>query len=161
MDDLAVRPPNDDELATLAEFRWQWDLENGRTPTINHDEFVHSFVLWAQRNRRSHRAVVMLRGSEIIGMAWLAIVPRVPTPRSVERSSGDVQSVYVVPHERDRGHGGRLIEAIMRLAREAGVERVTVHSSDRAVPMYERQRFVNSPRLLQAEVPPSSGRIAG
>ncbi|MFJ5993848.1 GNAT family N-acetyltransferase [Streptomyces sp. NPDC092370] len=37
-------------------------------------------------------------------------------------------------------------------ARELGLERVTVHSSPRAVPAYARSGFQESPRLLQAQV---------
>lgn len=94
----------------------------------------------------------MLRGTTIIGMAWLAVLRRVPTPRAVERLSGDVQSVYVVPAERHRGYGGQLIDAILKLARELEVERVTVHSSERAIPAYESRGFNASARLLRADV---------
>lgn len=152
MDSITIRPPREDELDTLARLRWQWVLENGDTPTTSRGEFVEAFVQWAARNTSSHRPMIMLRGREVIGMAWLAILQRVPTPRATERSSGDVQSMYVVPAERHRGHGGRLIDAIMKTAHELGLERVTVHSSERAIPAYERHGFNASDRLLQAHV---------
>ena len=150
MDRLTVRPPMDEELRTLAELRWNWTREKGEMPTISRGEFIASFTRWARQNSSSHRPMIMLRGREIIGMAWLALLPRVPTPHAVERSCGDVQCVYVVPGERGQSHGGRHISAIMRLARELGLERVTVHSSDRAIPAYKRHGFSTSPRLLQA-----------
>ncbi|WP_399919875.1 GNAT family N-acetyltransferase [Streptomyces kanamyceticus] len=78
--------------------------------------------------------------------------PEVALPRTFERSSGDVQCTYVVPDERDRGLGGELIEAVLAWAKDLGLERVTVHSSDRAVSAYSRHGFQASPRLLQAEV---------
>jgi GNAT superfamily N-acetyltransferase len=83
-------------------------------------------------------------------MAFLAITARVPTPRVFSRTSGDVQCVYVVPEARDSGLGGLLIDAVLRLATELGLERVTVHSSARAVRAYERHGFAGSPELLQA-----------
>ncbi|MER7180174.1 GNAT family N-acetyltransferase [Streptomyces hyaluromycini] len=61
-------------------------------------------------------------------------------------------SVYVVPAERDGGLGGRLIDAVLDRARELGLERVTVHSSPRAVPACSRHGFESSPRLLHAHV---------
>jgi GNAT superfamily N-acetyltransferase len=88
----------------------------------------------------------------VIGMAWLAVVQRVPTPRAPRRASGDLQCVYVVPEARDGGLGGRLIRAVLDGARELGLERVTVHSSPRAIPAYARCGFQESPRLLQARV---------
>jgi GNAT superfamily N-acetyltransferase len=115
-------------------------------------EFVRHFVAWARRNASSHRCMVVVRGDVVIGMAWLAITQRVPTPHTLERSSGDVQCVYVVPDERDSGLGGRLITKILDLARRLALERVTVHSSTRAVPAYSRQGFEASPRLLQADL---------
>ncbi|WP_106181607.1 GNAT family N-acetyltransferase [Prauserella shujinwangii] len=153
MESLTVRPPEEEEIPALAELRWQWILEKGASPSTGRDEFVSAFARWARENRSSHRPVILLRGREILGMAWLALVPRVPTPLAVERSSGDVQGVYVVAHERGRGHGGRLIAALLRLAEDLGLERVTVHSSERAVPVYERSGFTASPRLLQAGIP--------
>lgn len=88
----------------------------------------------------------------VIGMSWLAITQRVPHPRAFERISGDVQCVYVVPDERDRGLGGKLIEAVLAWARDLGLARVTVHSSDRAVSAYSWHGFEVSPHLLQVEV---------
>jgi GNAT superfamily N-acetyltransferase len=127
-------------------------LENEGTPVTTCGEFVRHFVKWAQENASSHHCMVMARNDVIIGMAWLAIVPRVPTPRAPERASGDVQCVYVVPDARNSGLGGRIIEAVLELADELGLERVTVHSSSRAIAAYTRCGFAASPRLLQAEV---------
>ncbi|WP_019707799.1 GNAT family N-acetyltransferase [Streptomyces xinghaiensis] len=147
---VAVREARGEELAAVAALRWEWVLENGGTPVTTREEFLRYFVGWARENAGSHRCLVVLRGTEVIGMAWLAVVRRVPSPRAPARASGDVQCVYVVPAERDRGLGGLLIDAVRELAREAGLERVTVHSSSRAVPAYRRHGFVASPRLLQA-----------
>ncbi len=74
--------------------------------------------------------------------------------RALDRASGDVQCVYVAPGERDVGLGGRLISAVLDLAHDHGLERVTVHSSDRAVRAYARHGFGAPPRLLQAELTP-------
>lgn len=76
----------------------------------------------------SHRCKVLARGELISGMAWLVVLPRVPSPRALQRTSGDLQRVWVIPGERDSGLGGRLIDAILARAR-LGLERVTVHSS--------------------------------
>ncbi|GGV64260.1 hypothetical protein GCM10010228_14840 [Streptomyces massasporeus] len=60
--------------------------------------------------------------------------------------------MYVVPEARDGGLGGRLVRAVLDVARELGLERVTVHSSSRAIPAYARSGFEESPRLLQARI---------
>jgi GNAT superfamily N-acetyltransferase len=145
MSEIAIRPVKDDELGMVAALRWQWLLENEGTPVTTRDEFVRHLVTWARENTASHHCLVMVRGDAVIGMAWLAIVQRVPTPRALERASGDVQCVYVVPDERDTGLGGRLIDAVLDLVRELGLERATVHSSARAVSAYSRHGFAVCP----------------
>ncbi|MGP3979561.1 GNAT family N-acetyltransferase [Streptomyces sp. KR80] len=156
MNSIAIRPALPDDLVTVAELRWQWLLEKGETPVTSRDDFVDHFVTWAQEEASSHHCMVMVRDDVVIGMAWLAVTQRVPSPRALERSSGDLQCVYVVPEERDTGLGGRLIDAVLALAHERGLERVTVHSSSRAISAYSRHGFAVSPRLLQADVARSS-----
>ncbi|MFF5989870.1 GNAT family N-acetyltransferase [Prauserella flavalba] len=152
MDTVSIRPVSDDDLPAAADLRWRWVLENRGTPTTTYDGFVRHFVGWARENAATHRCLVAVRAGEVVGMAWLAVLPRVPTPRALERASGDLQCAYVAPHERDNGVGGRLIDGVLTLARELGLERVTVHSSARAVAAYSRHGFAVSPRLLQADL---------
>ena len=70
---------------------------------------------------REGELVAELDGA-IVGMAWLAFAPRVPSPRALDRRNGDVQSVYVWPDARGRGVGGRLVDAIVEEARAALAE---------------------------------------
>jgi GNAT superfamily N-acetyltransferase len=161
MDSIVIRSAKPDELDAVAGLRWQWMLENEATPVTTCDGFVDHFVAWARKNTSSHRCMVVVRGNAVIGMAWLAITQRVPTPRSLDRASGDVQCVYVVPEQRNTGVGGRLITQILDLAGQMGLERVTVHSSHRAIPAYSRHGFAVSPRLLQADLAHSANSGSG
>lgn len=113
---------------------------------------MRHFVAWARENTSSHCCTVLVREDVVVGMAWLAVLARVPSPRALQRASDDLQCVYVLPGERDGGLGGRLIDAVLDRARELGLERVTVHSSPRAIPAYCRHGFESSPRLLHARV---------
>ncbi|HVV08457.1 GNAT family N-acetyltransferase [Amycolatopsis sp.] len=149
MNDIEIRPAEDRDLTAVAGLRWRWVAEK-QVPDTGREEFVRHFTAWAQERKHTHRCLVVARGAEVIGMAFLAAVERVPTPRALCRRSGDVQCVYVVPEERDSGVGGRLLDAVLELGRELGYERVTVHSSDRAIPAYRRHGFGDSPRLLQS-----------
>jgi GNAT superfamily N-acetyltransferase len=154
VDDVAVGYAADDELDVVATLRWQWAVrENNRAPATSREEFVQAFVSWAREHASSHRWIIASCDDEIIGMACLAVVPRVPSPQSPDRAPGDLQSVYVVPGERNTGLGGQIVTAILSLAGQLGLERVTVHSSPRAVSAYSRTGFAVSPRLLQAEAP--------
>ncbi|TCP54282.1 N-acetylglutamate synthase-like GNAT family acetyltransferase [Tamaricihabitans halophyticus] len=152
MSECAVRAARDDELPAVAGLRWRWVVDQGATPAIDRGEFVARFVDWARLNTATHHCLVALRDEVVLGMAWLAVLPRVPAPNALDRISGDVQCVYVVPEERDSGLGGQLIEAVQSLARQLGAERVTVHSSARAVPGYARWGFETSDRLRQVKL---------
>ncbi|MGI5425781.1 GNAT family N-acetyltransferase [Streptomyces sp. CA-179760] len=153
MENISIRPARPREQAAVAGLRWDWLVENGDEGLGEREEFVRQFVGWARENTASHRCMVVVRDDTVvIGMAWLAVVQRVPTPRAPRRASGDLQCVYVLPEARDGGLGGRLIQAVLDRAQELGLERVTVHSTPRAIPAYARRGFQESPRLLQARV---------
>lgn len=145
---IATAIPGD--LPALAGLRWRWVLENDGTPVVSRDEFVTIFSDWALAHSATHHCTVARRGETVIGMAWLATIPRVPSSRAPARASGDVQSVYILPSERNSGTGGRMLAAVLAHAFEAGLERVTVQSTPGAVTAYERAGFAASARLLQA-----------
>jgi hypothetical protein len=107
VDDIAVRPAKDGELAAVAGLRWRWAQENQSEPITSYDEFVRRFVTWARENPHSHRCMVVVRGDVVIGMAWLAIIsecrahvpligpqatcsPCMSCPRSETAASGSV-----------------------------------------------------------------------
>ncbi|MCT9077256.1 GNAT family N-acetyltransferase [Streptomyces fulvoviolaceus] len=155
MENIVIRVAQPSDLAAVADLRWRWVAENANSPDpdlVQRDEFVRHFVAWAKENASSHRCMVLVRDTTIIGMAWLAVLHRVPAPHALNRASGDLQCVYVIPEARDTGLGGRLIEATLAAAHELGLERVTVHSSPRAIPAYARHGFEPSTRLLHAHV---------
>ncbi|QUQ65659.1 GNAT family N-acetyltransferase [Kutzneria sp. CA-103260] len=154
MTKIEVRPARPAEFEAVAGLRWHWVAERYGLPDAGREAFIREFAVWARENTATHRCMVLVREEQVIGMAFLAIAPRVPSPRAFTRASGDVQCVYVVPEARDQGLGGQLIDAVLGLAKELGLERVTVHSSERAVTAYERHGFAVSPCLLQAEVVP-------
>ena len=115
---------------------------------------VESFAIdldtWWAKHDESHLAfVARVPESEVVGMAWLALVPRVPRPGVTTRRSADIQSVFVVPEQRGERIGSALVRAAIEYAFRHGAGRVTVHSGRKAVPVYERLGFASSPQLLQ------------
>ncbi|WP_017544639.1 GNAT family N-acetyltransferase [Nocardiopsis prasina] len=152
MSEATVRPARTEDLRGVAELRWGWETEVHGAPELPLDEFTARFVDWGRGQRDTHHCYVAVMDGALVGMAWLAVTPRVPQPRAFGRASGDVQCVYVRPESRDLGLGGQLIQAVLGLARELELERVSVHSSDRAVPAYARHGFAVSPVLLQADL---------
>jgi GNAT superfamily N-acetyltransferase len=152
MDTVEFRLARSEEFAAVAGLRWQWEVEVGVTPTVPRETFEKGFAEWARRHTDSHRCIVVCRNGIVVGMAWLAVVERVPTPDSMSRATGDLQSVYLVPEARSGGLGSRLIAAALDEARALGLPKVTVQSTTRAVPVYSRNGFAASPKVLQAEL---------
>lgn len=154
MNELLVRRAEPSEYARLAGMRWNWIVEEaGGVPLGDQGVFETEFEAWAHANAETHHAYVAIRHGALVGMAWLALIRRVPSPRALRRSTGDVQSVYVVPEHRAAGIGAALIAAVKEAAEEAGAERVTVHSSSRARTAYMRAGFSVEPRLMLVELP--------
>lgn len=144
-----IRLAGPEDLEGLARLLWLHAApeEQAQQPV---EAFSVDLCTWWTDHNGSHMAFVALHGStEVGGMAWLALVPRVPRPGETSRVSADIQSVFVVPELRRRGIGSQLVHAAVDHARSFGATRVTVHSGRRAVTVYERLGFASSGQLLQ------------
>ena len=146
---MRISQANADDVADLARLLWLDTLHEESTPQ-SVDEFAAELAQWWAAHQDSHLAfVARLLGPEIVGMAWVALVPRVPRPGATSRLSADIQSVFVMPKQRGRGIGSALVEAASEHATHLGSLRVTVQSGRKAVPVYERLGFESSRQLLQ------------
>ena len=145
--DVTVRRASDADAPALAGLRWRRATQERGYQGDNLDEFVATLGDW-MRGHPEHRAFVAEAAGEVVGMAWLAVLDRVPTANKYARRGGDVQSVFVVPELRDRRVGALLMSAVLDEARRLELEHVTVHSSRRAVPFYERNGWRHDPELL-------------
>lgn len=133
--------------------RWIWNVEErGERPEHTEQEYVTGAAAWARAHAASHLPhVAVADEGMIVGMAWLALTPRVATTSSFDRLSGDLQSCFVLPRLRGQGIGGRLVRAVLDTATTMGAEHVTVHTSPDAPDMYLRNGFRSSARLLFAD----------
>jgi GNAT superfamily N-acetyltransferase len=132
------------DAPALAALRLAWGREHG----AGDEAFAALFEEWVRGSGETHTGFVATVGDAIVGMAWLARLPRTPSPERGPRLHGDVQSVYVLPSHRGHGTGTALTNAVIEEARAAGVQRLTVQSSTRAVTLYESLGFASSPKLL-------------
>jgi GNAT superfamily N-acetyltransferase len=147
-DDVTVRRATPADAPALAGLRWSRATQDHGHQGDNRAELVAAMADW-MRTHPGHQAYVAELGGEVVGMAWLALLDRVPTATSYSRRGGDVLSVFVVPGLRNRGVGARLMAAILQEASRLELEQVTVHSSSRAVPFYERNGWVHDPETLR------------
>jgi len=145
------READDSDIPALARMRSASTSEGGKPLLVQHAEYERRLGDWFAVNRRTHRAFIAVSEADgqAIGMTWLAVQERVPTPGvDGARTSADIQSVYVDPAFRGQAVGRRLVEYVLAVAAADGVEHVTVHSRERAVPMYKRAGFEHSTDLL-------------
>jgi hypothetical protein len=92
-------PSDADELARL---RWIWRAVE-RNEVGDPDRFREEFATWTSEHVRTHVPYLVEADGCAIGMAWLAIIERIPGPQIWKRLSGHLQSVYVMAEHRDRG----------------------------------------------------------
>jgi len=146
--DVVVRRGVPEDAPGLARLRWQWRAEEKTVADISRESFVDFFTTWVLDHRATHLPFLAEADGRLAGMAWLSLGHRVPTPHALDRRSGDIQSVYVVPDLRGHGVGARLIEAILAHARDVELQYLTVHSAQEALGFYERLGFVDNQRWL-------------
>ena len=146
---MRISQANAADVADLARLLWL-DTRREEPAQRSADAFAAELARWWAAHQDSHMAFVARRlRPEIVGMAWVALVPRVPRPGATSRLSADIQSVFVMPEHRGHRIGSALVDAASVHATRLGSLRVTVHSGRTAVPVYERLGFASSRQLLQ------------
>ncbi|WP_186377143.1 GNAT family N-acetyltransferase [Curtobacterium pusillum] len=151
MDDVVIRASRPDDMPAVADLRWRWSVdEGGATPGVDRDAYRDAMTAFGDQHPDSHRCVVAEHDGRVLGMAWLGLVARPPTPeRPGRRLTADVQTVYVHPELRGRGVAKRLVSALLDVADALGVERTSVHSSVDGETLYRRLGFGDARLLLQ------------
>jgi GNAT superfamily N-acetyltransferase len=149
---VIVRQAGAADIAELSRLRWEWRASDGRPLEMSQSDFSAAFARWATDHATTHLAFVAEHVDETVGMAWLALVERVPGPDRWVRESGSVQSVYVTPAHRGCGIGTKLVEAVMSEARDRGLSYLIVHPSELSFPLYRRLGFREWRGVLELDV---------
>ena len=149
---MEIREATADDLSALAGLRWLCHTERHAAEELDFDAYRLGFTRWWSAQGGRCRAIVAVDESQVVGMGFLALVNRVPSPGSLDRRHGDVQSMYVRPSHRNAGVGSKILQGLIGLARDAECERIEVHSGRRAVTLYERSGFEHFHRLLNQDL---------
>jgi len=147
--EVSVRRAQPEEAGILSGLRWQWNVLDARTPTLPRSEYDTVFDEWMRANAETHLPFLGLSGDEPVGMAWLALLSRVPDAAAPHRAGGDLQSVFVVPHLRGQGVGSRLVGAVAREAARLGLMHLTVRTGTLPLGFYLRLGFTVNGRALE------------
>ncbi len=99
-------------------------------------------------HRHTHIPFLLDLDSSAVGMAWLAVVERIPGPERWTRLSGNIQSVYVMAEHRNSGLGSLLVGQLIDEARHMSLEYLSVHPSPPSFPFYRRLGFEGEGSLL-------------
>lgn len=146
---ISVRAAQETDAAALAALRWHWRVVERGEVGLPRAEFEERFAAWMHEHRESHLAWFAEANQVPVGMAWLAVIHRVPGPGRWRRLSGNLQSVYVLPEHRGSGTGALLVQAVIGHARDLGLGYIAVHPSERSYSLYRRHGFEESSGVLE------------
>jgi ribosomal protein S18 acetylase RimI-like enzyme len=150
LDGVEVRAATEADFEALADLQWQWRIEEWHgAPKFERQEFVDALRTWMNPHLESHQAFVARSNTEVVGMGWLAVLERIPTPAEFVRRGGHIQSVYVVPKQRRQGVGNALMRLLIETARELRLGWLLVHPSDQSFSFYRTQGFTPTGRFLE------------
>lgn len=151
---VTVRQGTPADAQALAALRWEWARDV--PPAADDPEwraYRDHMVQWMTRHEKTHIAFIAEDGERAIGMAWLALLARVPDPGSFTRVGGDVQSVYVNPAWRGQGIGIRLVKAVIERG-SAEAKHLTVRTGPSATPFYPQFGFAANMSSLERVLDP-------
>ncbi len=148
--EVVVELASDADHEVLAALQWRWRVgEWHGAPACDQAEFTQALQTWMQHHQDTHDGFIARMDAEVVGMAWLAVFDRIPTPVKLHRLGGHVQSVYIVPEHREQGIGGALMRRLINRARELGLSWLLVHPSELSFAFYRAHGFEAADDFLE------------
>ena len=139
------------DASLLAALRRRWRTEEANEPAD--ETFDERLLEWlTPRLESTHVAAVALDDTVGVGMGFLAVLERVPSPAAFPRLAGAVQSVYVVPERRNVGLGASIVRLLVDEAGRRGLDYLMVHPSAPSFSLYRRLGFSDSGRVLELDL---------
>jgi GNAT superfamily N-acetyltransferase len=146
----AVRRATQDDVTTLARFRWAFRSQ--RHPASEEENgFVARCVEWMRPRLRSDsrwRVWLLEENGTPIGNLWVQIIEKIPNPGNESELHAYVSNVFVLPEHRNTGGGALLLDAAIAECRSFHVDSMFLWPSDDSRPLYARHGFVPPERLL-------------
>ncbi len=101
-----------------------------------------------------HIACFAYAGEEIIGCGGLCLYREMPSPDNPDGRCAYIMNVYCLPSWRKKGVGDAIVRWLADLAKEQGILKVYLETSDLARPLYERIGFVDMPDMMMLPLRP-------
>ncbi len=130
------------DAATIVEMRIRSTRER-RLSESDVEEFRTRCVARFEEGIRSGELRVWLAfdGERAIGTAMLMLLPNIPRLGVVAGPDARVRNVYVDPACRGRGVAQLMMSELLAEAKRAGVDRLTLGTSEMGRPVYEKLGF--------------------
>jgi GNAT superfamily N-acetyltransferase len=144
--EIVIRRAGDPDVAALAVLRSEWTREWGGAD--DDPDFAERFAAWFEAEAARRVTWLAEAGGHAVGMVNLAVFERMPQPGRAPSRWGYLANAFVLAAHRDRGIGGRLLDALLSYADEHDFARIVLNPSQRAIPFYQRAGFRPASILL-------------
>jgi GNAT superfamily N-acetyltransferase len=144
--DIVIRRAGEADVPALAALRRDWTDEWGGA--ADDAGFSDRFAEWFEHETARRVTWLAETDGAAVGMVNLTVFERMPQPGRAPSRWGYLANAFVLAVYRDRGIGGRLLDALLTYADEHDFARVVLNPSARAVPLYLRAGFQPASALL-------------
>jgi GNAT superfamily N-acetyltransferase len=144
--DIVIRQAGNADVPALAALRREWTREWGGAG--DDPGFAERFAAWFEQETARRITWLAEVDGGAVGMVNLTVFERMPQPGRAPSRWGYLANAFVLAAFRDRGIGGRLLDALLGYADEHDFARVVLNPSARAIPLYRRAGFEPASALL-------------
>ena len=134
----------------LAKLRYEFKEEKR-----NYDQrFIDSYIEYLKTESQLNRIKIFCAeiNNEIIGNINLILILKSPTPGKVPNQIAYLTNTYIKPEYRNKEIGTELIKRIALYAEAQNIELIFAWPSERSVPFYERNGFMNENEIMEKVV---------
>jgi GNAT superfamily N-acetyltransferase len=149
---FTVRLATTQDADVLARHRAEMFKDMGELPAALYDPLIHAARAYFSAAIPEGRYVAWVAESreppgEIVGGAGLQLRELLPRPhragdRLLRGPQALILNVFTEQRWRRRGVAARLMEELLRWARDKGIESIVLHASAQGRPLYDRLGFV-------------------
>jgi GNAT superfamily N-acetyltransferase len=153
---MKYRTADESDLVTLAEMRWEFQIEDNETliPIVSKTEFVEvcsDFLRQGLLQKNWVYWIAELEG-EIVSHIFVQRVRGVPRPFWLNNAYGYVSNVYTKPAYRRRGIGSQLMQQVLDWAGHQEIDVLIVSISEESRTFYERAGFTAKNEWMECPV---------
>jgi ribosomal protein S18 acetylase RimI-like enzyme len=146
---ITYRQATTDDLEALATLRFEMEVEQGHEDAgrnVDPQTYAQAYANSTGEEMKGRRNRVWLAEDNGEAVACVLLVWWVLPPKfdNFRRKRGFVSSVFTRPAYRRQGIARHLMEMLIASAREEGIERLILWSSEMGRPLYEQLGFSGS-----------------